>query len=86
MQDDHCRGTPDRFGKDFWQLTWNFLQAEKLQTLIKAAGVEVEPIWTSIFAKVRTNPDDASDIETFPGFDSTQSDCLYTPQNNSILT
>lgn len=65
MQDDNRRGTPDRFGKDFWQLTCNFLQAEKLQTLIKAAGVEVEPIWTSIFAKVRTNPDDASDIETF---------------------
>jgi hypothetical protein len=31
------------------------LQADKLQTLIKAAKVEeVEPIWTSIFAKVRT--------------------------------
>jgi len=30
------------------------LQADKLQTLIKAAGVEdVEPIWTSLFAKVR---------------------------------
>jgi large subunit ribosomal protein LP1 len=30
-------------------------QADKLQTLIKAAKVEeVEPIWTSIFAKVRT--------------------------------
>lgn len=29
-------------------------QADKLQTLIKAAGiVDVEPIWTSIFAKVR---------------------------------
>lgn len=30
------------------------LQSDKLQSLIKAAGVEeVEPIWTSIFAKVR---------------------------------
>ncbi|KAG5919718.1 hypothetical protein E4U42_006434 [Claviceps africana] len=29
------------------------ISAEKLQALIKAAGVEVEPIWTSIFAKVR---------------------------------
>ena len=28
-------------------------QADKLNTLIKAAGVqEVEPIWTSLFAKV----------------------------------
>lgn len=31
----------------------NALQADKLQALIKAANVEVEPIWTSIFAKVR---------------------------------
>lgn len=31
----------------------NSLQADKLQALIKAANVEVEPIWTSIFAKVR---------------------------------
>jgi hypothetical protein len=31
-------------------------QADKLQTLIKAAKIEdVEPIWTSIFAKVRTD-------------------------------
>lgn len=30
------------------------LQADKLQTLISAAKVaDVEPIWTSIFAKVR---------------------------------
>ncbi|RFU25331.1 hypothetical protein B7463_g11025, partial [Scytalidium lignicola] len=30
------------------------ITAEKLQTLIKAAGVvDVEPIWTSLFAKVR---------------------------------
>jgi hypothetical protein len=30
------------------------MQADKLQTLIKAAGVdEVEPIWTSLFAQVR---------------------------------
>jgi ribosomal protein L12E/L44/L45/RPP1/RPP2 len=30
------------------------ITADKLQTLIKAANVEeVEPIWTSIFAKVR---------------------------------
>ncbi|KAJ3554442.1 hypothetical protein NPX13_g10607 [Xylaria arbuscula] len=29
--------------------------ADKLQTLIKAAGVaDVEPIWTQLFAKVRT--------------------------------
>jgi hypothetical protein len=33
------------------------LQADKLQTLIKAAKVEeVEPIWTSLFAKVRCLP------------------------------
>lgn len=33
-------------------------QADKLQTLIKAAKVEdVEPIWTSIFAKVRPDRD-----------------------------
>jgi large subunit ribosomal protein LP1 len=30
------------------------LQAEKLQSLIKAANIEdVEPIWTTLFAKVR---------------------------------
>ena len=36
---------------------WSFTQpnqAEKLQTLIKAANVEdVESIWTTLFAKVR---------------------------------
>jgi len=38
-----------------WHTNWtNYLQADKLQTLIKAAGVDdVEPIWTSLFAKVR---------------------------------
>jgi hypothetical protein len=31
-------------------------QSDKLQSLIKAAGIEeVEPIWTSLFAKVRTH-------------------------------
>ena len=31
-------------------------QADKLNTLIKAAGIDdVEPIWTSLFAKVRTS-------------------------------
>lgn len=31
-------------------------QADKLQTLIKAAGIaDVEPIWTSLFAKVHTS-------------------------------
>lgn len=34
-----------------------FLQADKLATLIKAAGVEVEPIWTQLFAKVRPPPE-----------------------------
>lgn len=39
-------------------LLTRFLQSDKLQTLIKAAKVEeVEPIWTSIFAKVRNNDD-----------------------------
>jgi hypothetical protein len=33
-----------------------FLQADKLQTIIKAGGVDVEPIWTSLFAKVRPKP------------------------------
>lgn len=37
----------------------NSLQADKLQALIKAANVEVEPIWTSIFAKVRFFTDPA---------------------------
>jgi hypothetical protein len=33
------------------------LQADKLQTLLKAAKVdEVEPIWTSLFAKVHMFP------------------------------
>jgi large subunit ribosomal protein LP1 len=37
-----------------WIATDGFVQAEKLQTLIKAAKIEdVEPIWTSLFAKVR---------------------------------
>ena len=32
-----------------------YLQADKLTTLIKAAGVdEVEPIWATLFAKVLT--------------------------------
>jgi hypothetical protein len=33
----------------------NKCQADKLQSLIKAAKIEeVEPIWTTLFAKVRT--------------------------------
>lgn len=33
----------------------SYIQADKLQTLLGAAKVqEVEPIWTSIFAKVNT--------------------------------
>jgi large subunit ribosomal protein LP1 len=33
----------------------NTCQADKLQSLIKAAKIEeVEPIWTTLFAKVRT--------------------------------
>lgn len=36
-------------------LTLYTTQAEKLQTLISAAKVaDVEPIWTSLFAKVHT--------------------------------
>lgn len=35
-------------------LTEKSMQADKLQTLIKAANVEdVEPIWATLFAKVR---------------------------------
>lgn len=35
-------------------LTLQTMQADKLQTLIKAANVEdVEPIWATLFAKVR---------------------------------
>jgi large subunit ribosomal protein LP1 len=33
------------------------ITADKLQTLIKAAGVEVEPIWTSLFAKALEGKD-----------------------------
>jgi hypothetical protein len=34
----------------------NEYQADKLQSLIKAAKIEeVEPIWTTLFAKVRTS-------------------------------
>ena len=37
----------------FFRVIPNFGQADKLQTLIKAAKVEdVEPIWTTLFAKV----------------------------------
>lgn len=35
-----------------------YFQADKLQSLIKAAKIEeVEPIWTTLFAKVRTLED-----------------------------
>jgi hypothetical protein len=30
-------------------------QADKLSTIISAAKLEVEPIWTQLFAKVRTH-------------------------------
>lgn len=46
-------------------------QADKLQALIKAAKIEdVEPIWTSLFAKVRQTAIDfrstgENDFETF---------------------
>lgn len=37
------------------------LQADKLQTILKAAKVEeVEPIWTTLFAKARISPYQAS--------------------------
>jgi large subunit ribosomal protein LP1 len=37
-----------------WAENANCSQADKLQTLISAAGVaDVEPIWTTLFAKVR---------------------------------
>ena len=37
------------------QIFTNHYQADKLQSLIKAAKIEdVEPIWTTLFAKVRT--------------------------------
>lgn len=29
----------------------SFVQAEKLTTLIKAAGVDVEPFWPGLFSK-----------------------------------
>lgn len=32
-----------------------FQQADKLSTIISAAKLEVEPIWTQLFAKVRTH-------------------------------
>lgn len=36
------------------QVADSYFQADKLQTLIKAAKIDdVEPIWTSLFAKVR---------------------------------
>lgn len=39
-------------------LTLQTMQADKLQTLIKAANVEdVEPIWATLFAKVRRGID-----------------------------
>ena len=39
----------------------SFEQSDKLQSLITAAKVEdVEPIWTSLFAKVRTYDNSAS--------------------------
>lgn len=38
-----------------WKVTNTVYQADKLQTIIKAAKIDdVEPIWTSLFAKVRT--------------------------------
>lgn len=38
-------------------LTKSNVQSEKLQSLITAAKVDgVEPIWTTIFAKVRLHP------------------------------
>ncbi|ROV94577.1 hypothetical protein VMCG_08180 [Cytospora schulzeri] len=33
------------------------ITADKLQTIIKAGGVEVEPIWTSLFAKALEGKD-----------------------------
>jgi hypothetical protein len=42
-----------------WGCHWDlgvadYIQADKLNTLIKAAKIEdVEPIWSSLFAKVR---------------------------------
>ena len=49
-------------------------QADKLQTLIKAAGVEdVEPIWTQLFAKVR--PDTSRLEENVPRRDFETTRC-----------
>lgn len=39
-------------------LTFQTMQADKLQTLIKAANIDdVEPIWATLFAKVRRRLD-----------------------------
>ena len=32
-------------------LIFSSLQADKIKTLVKAAGIEVEAIWSSLFAK-----------------------------------
>ena len=46
---------PDREFRILKMVANLLYQADKLQTLIKAAKIEdVEPIWTTLFAKVRT--------------------------------
>ena len=53
LADDGVEITVCTVEKRFW-LGLTKEQSDKLTTLIKAAGVaEVEPIWSSLFAKVR---------------------------------
>lgn len=56
-------------------LTFQTMQADKLQTLIKAANIDdVEPIWATLFAKVRR------------GLDFVQRDPKHYFQNANHLT
>lgn len=57
LEDDNIEITVSKIISFHQHVDSLFLQADKLQTLVAAAGIEVEPIWFSLYAKALEGQD-----------------------------